>query len=48
MEMSVSLSTNQLILTEPLISPVNYGKALSLYTELALDSSYYNDTWWML
>lgn len=26
-EMSVSLSTNVLTLTEPLISPVNFGKA---------------------
>ena len=26
-EMSVLLSTNELVLTEPLISPVNFGKA---------------------
>ena len=32
-EMSVSLSTNELMLTEPLISPINFGEAIihSLY-----------------
>ena len=28
-EMSVLLSTNELVLTEPLISPINFGKTLS-------------------